>query len=77
MLLNKLYALQISQINTLIAAINPVLSKGRLQQRSAMISAIIEGMMLMLDGADEKLSSHESGIVDEMRMQIIRIAMDN
>jgi hypothetical protein len=42
-----------------------------------MISAIIEGMMLMLDGADEKLSSHESGIVDEMRMQIIRIAMDN
>lgn len=76
-LLNKLYSLQISQMNTLIASINPVLSKGKLQQRSAMISAMIEGMMLMLDGADEKLTAHESEIADEMRIQIIRIAMDN
>ena len=75
-LLNELYAMQISQINALIAAINPGLSEGRLQQRSAMISAMIEGMMLMLDDADKKLSAHESGIEEEMRLQIMRIAMD-
>ena len=30
----------------------------------------------MLDDTDKKLSAHESGIKEEMRLQIMRIAMD-
>ena len=75
-LLNELYALHIVKLNSLIALINPALSEGRLQQRSAMIAAMIEGMMLMIDDADTNLSSDESGIEEEMQKQIIRIALD-
>ncbi|MFT5349964.1 MAG: hypothetical protein ACI9MF_000779, partial [Gammaproteobacteria bacterium] len=75
-LLNELYAIQIGHLNSLIALVNPGLSRSRLQQRSAMIAAMIEGMMLMFGDADIHLSKNESGIEEEMKKQIIRIAMD-
>jgi hypothetical protein len=53
------------------------LSEGKIQQRSAMITAMIEGMMLMYDDADAKLEKHETWIAEEMRLQIMRIVMDN
>jgi len=76
-LLNELYAIQITQFNKLISIINSGLSEGKIQQRSAMITAMIEGMMLMYDDADAKLEKHETGIAEEMRLQIMRIVMDN
>ncbi len=76
-LLNELYDLQIKQLNFLVAGINPDLSEGRIQQRSAMIAAMIEGMMLMFIDADAKLSPHESGIEEEMKKQILRIALED
>jgi AcrR family transcriptional regulator len=75
-LLNELYTIQIAQLNSLVSAINPDLSIGKVQQRSAMISAMIEGMMLMFDDADVNLSANEPGIEEEMQKQIVRIAMD-
>ena len=76
-LLNELYAIQITQFNKLVSIINPGLSEGKIQQRSAMITAMIEGMMLMYDDADAKLEKHETWIAEEMRLQIMRIVMDN
>lgn len=75
-LLNELYALQIDSLFDLVSKINPALSPGKIQQRIAMISAMIEGMMLMIDDADEKLEEDEPRIEEEMVKQLIRIAVD-
>ena len=75
-LLNELYALHIVKLNSWISSVNPDLSEGRLQQRAAMIAAMIEGMMLMIDDADTNLTTREPGIEEEMKKQNIRIEMD-
>lgn len=75
-LLNDMYAPHIQSLNQHIAELNPLLSPGVRQQRAAMIASIIEGMMLMLEEADNELAENEAGIETEMRKQIIRIAMD-
>ncbi len=75
-LLNELYALQLNYLTDLVHKVNPQLSPGKVQQRAAMISAMIEGMMLMLGDADEKTADNEAGIEDEMLKQFMRIAMD-
>ncbi len=74
-LLNDMYAPHIQSLNHHIAELNPLLSPGVRQQRAAMIAAMIEGMMLMLEEADDDLEDNEAGIETEMRKQIIRIAM--
>ena len=77
-LLNDMYALyiQIAQ-STYIAELNPLLSPGVRQQRAAMIAAMIEGMMLMLEEADNDLEEKAMPQIEmEMRNQIIRIATD-
>ena len=75
-LLNDMYAPHIKSLNEHLAELNPLLSPGVRQQRAAMIAAMIEGMMLMLEEADNELEDSEAGIETEMRKQIIRIAMD-
>ena len=75
-LLNRMYAMHIATLCELIAAVNVDLGPGQLQQRAAMIAALIEGMMLMIDDADEKLAPGETAIEQEMEKQILRIAMD-
>lgn len=75
-LLNDMYALYIQALNQHIAELNPLLSPGVRQQRAAMIAAMIEGMMLMLEEADNDLKEGDAGIEMEMRNQIIRIATD-
>ena len=75
-LLNDMYAPHIRSLNEHLAGLNPLLSPGVRQQRAAMIAAMIEGMMLMLEEADNELEDSEAGIETEMRKQIIRIAMD-
>ncbi|NKB39241.1 MAG: TetR family transcriptional regulator [Gammaproteobacteria bacterium] len=75
-LLNEMYALHISTLNSLIAEVSPHLSPGILQQRATMIASLIEGMMLMIEDADEKLQPGEAAIEDELKKQILRIAMD-
>ena len=75
-LLNDMYAPHIQSLNHHIAELNPMLSPGARQQRAAMIAAMIEGMMLMLEEADNDLEDNEAGIETEMRKQIIRIAME-
>ena len=75
-LLNDMYAPHIQSLNEHIAKLNPSLSPGVRQQRAAMIASMIEGMMLMLEEADNDLKEGDAGIETEMRKQIIRIAMD-
>ena len=75
-LLNDMYAPHVQSLNNHIAELNPSLSPGVRQQRAAMIASMIEGMMLMLEEADNELEENEAGIETEMRKQIIRIAMD-
>ena len=75
-LLNDMYAPHIKSLNEHLAGLNPLLSPGVRQQRAAMIAAMIEGMMLMLEEADNELEDSEEGIEAEMRKQIMRIAMD-
>ena len=75
-LLNDMYAPHVQSLNNHIAELNPSLSPGVRQQRAAMIASMIEGMMLMLEEADNELKENEAGIETEMRKQIIRIAMD-
>ncbi len=75
-LLNEMYAMHINTLYSLISEVNPHLSPGILQQRATMVAALIEGMMLMIDDADEKLQAGESAIENEMKKQILRIAMD-
>ena len=74
--LNDMYAPHIQSLNKHIGELNPLLSPGVRQQRAAMIAAMIEGMMLMLEEANNDLREGEAGIESEMRKQIIRIAMD-
>ena len=75
-LLNDMYAPHIQSLNQRIAELNPSLSPGAKQQRAAMIAAMIEGMMLMLEEADNDLKENEEAIETAMRKQIIRIATD-
>ena len=75
-LLNDMYAPHIQSLNNYIEELNPLLSPGVRQQRAAMIASMIEGMMLMLEEANEGLDENEAGLEIEMRKQIIRIAMD-
>ena len=75
-LLNDMYAPHIQTLNQFIAELNPLLSPGARQQRAAMIASMIEGMMLMLEEADNDLEENEAVIETELRKQIIRIAMD-
>ena len=75
-LLNDMYAPHIQSLNQQIAELNPRLPPGVRQQRAAMIASMIEGMMLMLEEADNELGENEAGIETEMRNQILRIAMD-
>ena len=75
-LLNDMYAPHLKSLNKHLAGLNPMLSPGVRQQRAAMIAAMIEGMMLMLEEADNELEDSEAGIETAMRKQIIRIAMD-
>ena len=75
-LLNDMYAPHIQTLNQFIAELNPLLSPGVRQQRATMIASMIEGMMLMLEEADNDLEENEAGIETELRKQIIRIAMD-
>jgi hypothetical protein len=46
------------------------------QQRAAIITSLIDGMMLMLEDADTDTAEDEPRIEMEMRKQIIRVAMD-
>lgn len=75
-LLNELYAIQINYMVDLVSELNPGLSPGQVQQRTAMISAMIEGMMLMIDDADQKLAGKEAPIEEAMIRQLMRIAED-
>ena len=75
-LLNDMYAPHIQTLNQFIEELNPSLSPGVRQQRAAMIAAMIEGMMLMLEEADNDLEENEAQIETAMREQIIRIAID-
>ena len=75
-LLNDMYAPHIQSLNQHIAELNPSLSPGVRQQRATMIAAMIEGMMLMLEEADNDLEESEAQIEMGMRKQIIRIATD-
>jgi TetR/AcrR family transcriptional regulator len=76
-LLNDMYAPQITHLNKHLKDLNPDLSPGLRQQRAAIITSMIDGMMLMLEDADSDNAKDEPGIEMEMRKQIIRIAMDH
>lgn len=75
-LLNEMYAMHINTLYSLISEVTPHLSPGELQQRATMVAALIEGMMLMIDDADEKLQAGEPAIQAEMKKQILRIAKE-
>jgi AcrR family transcriptional regulator len=77
MLLNELYARHIAGIAGHVGELNPALSPGVRQQRAAMISAMIDGMMLMLLDADALLEPGQPDISVEMRRQLLRIATDS
>ena len=74
--LSEIYLTDIANIKKVIQDINPLLSKGALQQRSTIIAAMIEGMMLMLDDADVDLEEDEQSIEIQLKKQALRIAMD-
>ena len=74
--LSEIYLTDIANIKKMVQDINPLLSKGTLQQRSTMIAAMIEGMMLMLDDADVDLEEDEQSIEIQLKKQALRIAMD-
>jgi AcrR family transcriptional regulator len=73
-LLNRLYSGHVRNLAAYIGDINPGLPKRVLQQRAAMIAAMIDGMMLMLDDADLFTRRGEESISLAMRRQIVRIA---
>lgn len=75
-LLNEMYAPHLGTLSEFIAELNPSLSLGLRRQRAAIIASMIEGMMLMLEGADAQRSPGEASIKTEMRRQIVRIATD-
>jgi DNA-binding transcriptional regulator YbjK len=74
-LLNRLYSGHVANLRIYIASMNPGLSKRTLQQRATMIAAMIDGMMLMLDDADQFTRPGEEAIDTAMRNQIVRMAM--
>ena len=74
--LSEIYLTDIANIKKVVQDINPLLSKGALQQRSTIIAAMIEGMMLMLDDADVDLEEDEQSIEIQLKKQALRIAMD-
>lgn len=73
-LLDELYSYNINDWTGLIRQINPELSAGQTQQRATMISALIEGMMLMIRDADISLEKGEEAIEDVLTKQIYQIA---
>lgn len=75
-LLNSLYSGHIHSLVRYIHEINPGLPQRVLQQRAAMIAAMIDGMMLMLDDAEAHTRRGEETIAVAMRRQIVRIATD-
>jgi AcrR family transcriptional regulator len=75
-MLNALYAQHLENIGRYIRDINPALPPGALQQRAAMVAAMIEGMMLMLGGAELHSRPGDEKISLAMRRQIVRIATD-
>jgi AcrR family transcriptional regulator len=75
-LINDMYAPQVAHLNEHLKDLNPKLSPGLRQQRAAIITAMIDGMMLMLEDADSDISENEAKIEIEMRKQIIRIATE-
>lgn len=75
-LLNSLYSGHINSLVGYIHEINPGLPQRVLQQRAAMIAAMIDGMMLMLDDAEAHTRRGEETIAMAMRRQIVRIATD-
>jgi AcrR family transcriptional regulator len=76
-LINDMYAPLLARLNEDLKDLNPKLSPGLRQQRAAIITSMIDGMMLMLEDADSDISENEAKIETEMRKQIIRIAMDS
>ncbi|OGT79153.1 MAG: hypothetical protein A3H91_09565 [Gammaproteobacteria bacterium RIFCSPLOWO2_02_FULL_61_13] len=75
-LLNEMYSMHLNTISGIIREINPALSRGTLQQRTAMIASMIEGMMLMVADADLYTRSGDESISVAMRRQILHIATD-
>ena len=75
-LLNKMYLVDIANISRVVAELNPLLTKGVLQQRATLIAAIMEGMMLMYEDADTELEEGKENIEIVLRKQALRIALD-
>ncbi len=74
--LSEMYLTDIANIKNVLQDINPLLTKGVVQQRSTMIAAMVEGMMLMFDDADVDLKENEESIAIQLKKQALRIAMD-
>lgn len=74
-MLNALYSQHVDNLASYIGEINPTLPRRVLQQRAAMIAAMIDGMMLMLEDAELYTRSGDETISMAMRRQILRIAM--
>lgn len=73
-MLRALYAQHVGNLARYIGEINPTLSRRELQQQAAMIAAMIDGMMLMLDVAELHTRSGDEAISMAMRRQILHIA---
>lgn len=74
--LSEMYLTDVTNIKKVVQDINPLLTKGVVQQRSTMIASMIEGMMLMMDDADVDLEANEESIEIQIKKQALRIAMD-
>jgi len=75
-ILNRMYLVDIANISRVVAELNPLLTKGVLQQRATLIAAIMEGMMLMYEDADTELEEGKESIEMVLRKQALRIALD-
>lgn len=75
-LLNALYSAHVATVAGYIGDINPTLPRRVLQQRAAMVAAMIDGMMLMLDDAEQYTRRGDETISTAMRNQILRIATE-
>ena len=73
-LLDELYNYNIQDLVAMIRLINPDISEGQLQQKATMISALIEGMMLMIRDADIKLEEGDASIEEVLKAQVYQIA---
>lgn len=74
--LSEMYLTDIANLKKAVQGVNPLLSKGVLQQRATMIAAMFEGMILMLDDADVDLEKDDEEIAIQLKKQALRIAMD-